>query len=133
MNKNIIITKRNYVFENYPGKADFQPSQTIPDQTLSIQEIIRRYSRGLPITGNVREPIFDENEIPNLEWMELTDKQDMIQAIRQFEEKERQLKDAQDKLAERKAIIDEYLLENPPPVPPANPGGTPDGQQGGDV
>jgi hypothetical protein len=38
-----------------------QPSQTIPDQTMSIKEILERYAKGLPIGGGL-EPIYEEED-----------------------------------------------------------------------
>ena len=35
------------------------PSETIPDQTLTIRQILDRHSRGLPM--DVKEQIWDEN------------------------------------------------------------------------
>jgi len=39
------------------GEKNFSPSMTIPDQTLSIKEILERYARGLPMDGKV--PIYE--------------------------------------------------------------------------
>lgn len=36
------------------------PSMTIPDQAMSIPELIRRYASGLPL-GGARIPFYDEN------------------------------------------------------------------------
>lgn len=38
-----------------------QPSQTVPDQTMSIKEILERYAKGLPIGGGL-EPIYEEED-----------------------------------------------------------------------
>ena len=38
-----------------------QPSQTVPDQTMSIKEIIHRYAQGLPIGGGL-DPIYEEED-----------------------------------------------------------------------
>lgn len=38
-----------------------QPSQTVPDQTMSIKEILERYAKGLPIGGGL-DPIYEEEE-----------------------------------------------------------------------
>jgi hypothetical protein len=43
-------------FQN-DGEKNFPPSLTIPDQTLSIKEILERYARGLPMDGKV--PIYE--------------------------------------------------------------------------
>jgi hypothetical protein len=45
--------------KNY--KMFTQPSQTIPDQTMSIKEIMERYAKGLPIGGGLT-PIYEEED-----------------------------------------------------------------------
>lgn len=45
------------------GEVFTKPSQTVPDQTMSVPEILSRYARGLPITmGKV--PIYDGEDDP---------------------------------------------------------------------
>jgi len=62
-----------------PGEVNTLPSLTIPDQAMSIQEILRRYTSGLPIGGS-RSPIFDEdNDLPELSKMDLADRQTAIE------------------------------------------------------
>ena len=53
---------KNYMNrESFPKnyKTFTQPSETIPDQTLSIRQILDRYARGIPM--DVKQPIWDEN------------------------------------------------------------------------
>lgn len=45
------------------GEVNTQPSQTIPDQTMSIPEILQRYARGLPITKG-KVPIYTGEDDP---------------------------------------------------------------------
>lgn len=45
------------------GEVNTQPSQTLPDQTMSIPEILQRYARGLPITKG-KVPIYQGEEDP---------------------------------------------------------------------
>ena len=60
-------------------KAFTQPTRTIPDQSLSIREILERYSRGLPL--DVKEPIWDDNAddfdyIPDPRRLDLADREE---------------------------------------------------------
>lgn len=61
-----------------------KPSMTIPDQTLSIREILARYSRGLPI-DNTKVPIYDgEDEFyPDPKTLDLADRQAMRESVNQ--------------------------------------------------
>jgi len=43
------------------GQTFTQPSQTIPDQTMSMRTILDRYAKGLPIAGS-KEAIWSEDE-----------------------------------------------------------------------
>lgn len=62
----------------FPEKyeVNYQPSKTVPDQSLSVQEILRRYARGLPLS-DVKTPIYegDEQTFPDLSKMDLADRE----------------------------------------------------------
>lgn len=63
------------------------PSMTIPDQSLSIQELLRRNANGLSLMGNAKPEYDDYGEgeidfddfIPNVEKMDLADKQEFME------------------------------------------------------
>lgn len=43
---------------------DTRPSKAVPDQSLSVQEIVRRYVRGIPVDVVQREAVYlDQSEI----------------------------------------------------------------------
>ena len=51
-----------------------QPSCTIPDQTMSLKTLLERNSRGLPIIGNVNEPMYHGEDTPiNPKTLDLTE------------------------------------------------------------
>ncbi len=59
-----------------PGEINDLPSETIPDQAMSMKEILIRYSRGLPMEG-ARIPVYNgEEDLPDPRTMELTDRMD---------------------------------------------------------
>lgn len=45
-------------------------SETVPDQSLSVNEMLSRYQRGLPITGYTPQ-YYDEDDYPNLADMDI--------------------------------------------------------------
>lgn len=47
--------------KKYEGQKNEQPSMTIPDQTMSLREILTRYAKGLPIDGE-KVPIWEGEE-----------------------------------------------------------------------
>jgi hypothetical protein len=63
-----------------------EPSLTIPDQTMSIKEILNRFASGLPIDGQ-KVPIYDESEseeyFPDPRYMDLADRQEMAENYKQ--------------------------------------------------
>jgi hypothetical protein len=78
-----------------------QPSQTIPDQSMTIQQILDKHSRGLDLGGS-REPIYEEepsNGI-NPKSLDLVDIQNMK---RENEEKIVHLKSKAEKEKAQKA------------------------------
>lgn len=102
------------------------PSTTMPDMTLSLDEIVRRFARGIPITGQ-RFPIYDGDEDQDFPDLTFTDKltreelkmtlNDELRVIneRQQQRVRKQKKDAEDKAAQDdkdlKERINSYLKE----------------------
>jgi hypothetical protein len=71
----------NSFAKNY--EKNYGPSLTIPDQTMSIREIVDRYAKGLPIDG-ARTPIWDEeNDLPNWRTLDLAERQELAQQYEQ--------------------------------------------------
>ena len=69
-----------HLFES-KGEVNKQPSMTVPGQTMSVAEMVERYRRGLPIEGNAN-PIFNgEDALPNLDDLDLADRQELIEQI----------------------------------------------------
>jgi hypothetical protein len=66
----------NTFAKNY--EKNYQPSLTIPDQTMSIRTILERHSRGLPIDG-VKIPIYEgeENDLPDWRRLDLAERQEL--------------------------------------------------------
>ena len=56
-----IRTPLNYNHEQEKYSESSKPSMTVPDQTMSMREMLSRYAKGLPI-GGAKESIYDENE-----------------------------------------------------------------------
>jgi hypothetical protein len=72
---------RNFVKN---GEVNNEPSLTVPDQALSIREILRRFSHGIPMDGQ-QIPIFDENEndLPDFRHMDLADREEAAEQFKQ--------------------------------------------------
>lgn len=62
------------------GERNTKPSLTIPDQTLSIKELLDRYARGLPIDQG-KTPIYHgEEDLPDYRKLDLAEIQDLREA-----------------------------------------------------
>ncbi len=61
-----------------------KPSLTIPDQTMSIRELLRRYASGLPLGGS-KEPIYEGEDGDGVDprRLDLAERQELEIAARQ--------------------------------------------------
>jgi len=80
-----------FSYKSPEGEINSEPSLTIPDETMSIREILSRFSRGLSVDQKIS--YYDEEDYhPDLSKMDLADREDYIEKVKQ------ELKDIQDKL-----------------------------------
>jgi hypothetical protein len=66
------------------AEKDFEPSQTIPDQALTVKEILTRYASGLPLGGS-NEPIYEGEDGDGIDprRLDLAERQELEIAARQ--------------------------------------------------
>jgi len=62
-----------------------EPSLTIPDQTMTVREILTRFSRGLPVEQKI--PMYNESEsdefIPDPRHMDLAERQELSEMFKE--------------------------------------------------
>lgn len=64
-------------------ETTFGPSQTVPDQTMSIKEILDRYAKGLPLGGQ-RVPIYEpDSNLPDPRKLDLADREALAEQYTQ--------------------------------------------------
>lgn len=107
--------KKNY-------EVNDEPSMTIPDQTMSITEILRRYASGLPISGE-KVPIYhDEEDLPEWKTLDLSEKQELkdqiAEDIRQYqvalqEQERKRKKEAAEKIIQKRKQQDNDKATKP--------------------
>lgn len=77
--------QNHYNTEEFPRRYEelpsLTPSMTIPDQSMSVGEIMRRFASGLPISGQ-KVPSFNEEEIPDMDRLDLSEKFDLVEENR---------------------------------------------------
>lgn len=56
-----IIFKNHYNSNPDEGEINDQPSETVPDQSMSVSEILRRFASGLPLGGE-KVPLYEGDE-----------------------------------------------------------------------
>lgn len=88
-------------------------SETVPDMTLSLEEIVARYSRGMPVIGSgMKTPMFDGDDdfFPEMASMDLAEREEYYEELKkeyqeiQQREKQRQKQDAARKAKEAEEL-----------------------------
>jgi len=83
-----------------------EPSQTIPDQSMSIKTILERYARGLPVGGRLDEYYDEEDDLPNPLTLDLAERQE-LEEIYKFE-----LNEIQNKSRKKQFTIVDNSVDN---------------------
>lgn len=81
--KNPII-KTQYTAKYYPKDHEHQTekSLTVPNQSMTILEMVKRHQKGLPVDGGRQTPIYNgEDLIPDLNNMDLADREAYIDSV----------------------------------------------------
>jgi len=109
-------------------KTFTQPSLTLPDQTMSMREILSRFTRGIPMEGKV--PVFQDDYTPDPRKLDLTEIQAELDDIKEranAKMSELEKKKAEEAEAKRKAYEENLIkqaleaqksLNNPQPQQP---------------
>lgn len=116
-----MIVKNSLNYSYFPPYYEVNEgvSLTVPDQTLTVSQILERYTRGLPLGGKV--PIYDEEDtLPDVRTLDLAELQELRE---QYEEElfniKKRVKDGKgkdDKVRGRQSA----LAEVPAPAGEAN-------------
>lgn len=67
------------------GEVNELASETVPDQSLSVKDILERYARGLPLQGRI--PVWqsdpdDDLQFDNWEHLDLAEREELINTYR---------------------------------------------------
>lgn len=113
--------QRELRIKNYLNRDTFpknykhftMPSETIPDQSLTIRQILDRYARGLPL--DAKQPLWDHNAdiddvLPDPRTLDLAERQDfVIQAKAELDEVKAKIAEKRKK----KPIIEPEITDPP--------------------
>ena len=111
-----------------PGEINPLPSLTIPDQSLTIREIMARNSQGLGFR-DPQVPLYDDSDdfndyLPNIQTLDLQERKELMvkttNYLRAFEERYKAQEAAKaNKLKQREQAIEELMSKKQ--EPPATP------------
>lgn len=86
-----------------------QPSMTVPDQTMTLKEILDRYAKGLPVNGNNAVPLYDEEDtLPDMRTLDLSERAELAE---QFAEELHEIKSKDEKRKKQQEENDKKELE----------------------
>jgi len=94
------------------NEVNNQPSQTVPDQSMSVRELITRYASGLPLGGS-KEPIYEGEDGDGIDprRLDLAERQELeIQARQELAEIEERLKSK--KVEKSKSQLTEQQIQD---------------------
>jgi len=130
----LVLTTANYDFyrdnEAIVGEKGGGLSQTVPTPNLSLEEILIKFSQGMPIDGLLRPANYSENEyIPNFKAMDFTEIQQYREDLNNDITQRIQAMDAATReIAIRDGVLPEDINQQfPLPEPPVG-GSTPKNQ-----
>lgn len=111
MSKFKVHTPFTFDITNFPGERNTLPSKTVPDQTMSIREILVRYSRGLPIDTTV--PMYTGEDTDGIDFrtLDISERREMIEAMEAAKQEYVAKRKAKD-LADEKAKQDEKVIQD---------------------
>lgn len=117
--------KNHYNSEEEKGEINLEPSSTIPDQTMPISEIMRRFVHGLPLAGQkvsfYTEDEDDEMAGIDIEKLDLSEIQELKEEAKQnVAQIQKQLKKQEGEKRKRSEAIPTESSEQRPDNP--NPG-----------
>lgn len=130
--------KTQYTWEHTIPEPSKKPSETVPNQAMSIREIMYKYAQGQPIAHNPNLLFTGDECLPNLDKMDPVDRDQYIVAIgdkvQSLDEQKKQLakeaaeKEAQADLEKYKALATKLGLN---PIPASAGSDAPSGSAGG--
>ncbi|QXP07919.1 MAG: hypothetical protein [Arizlama microvirus] len=75
-----IRNSMNYEYDSQEGEINTDPSATVPNQSMTVLEMISRYRRGLPLDG-AKFPVYNgEEALPDISDLDLADQQKIVEA-----------------------------------------------------
>lgn len=106
--------KTHYNSEPEKGEINIKPSMAIPDMSLTIQEMIKRHTRGIPLSGNTMMEFTGEDDPlqgVNIKSLDLEELDALGRSIRERYNLARDKFISEAKIAKKKQVMDEIKAE----------------------
>lgn len=82
------------------------PSLTVPDQAMTVQELLARFASGLPLSGG-KVPQYDgEEEMTDLDRLDLAERQSILEAARE------EIREINERVTKRKQDAQQKRLDD---------------------
>lgn len=70
-------------YQQTVGEINNDPSMTVPDQAMSMREILNRFARGLPLGGAKVELWDEEDDLPDIRTLDLVERAELAERYQQ--------------------------------------------------
>ena len=101
--------------KEYKGQGNFGESKTVPDQSMTLRELLIRYAKGLPLEGT-KTPIWEGEEGFDVDpdKLDLADREELAEKAREELKaiNERVKEEVEKKKAKKRTTITEIKDEN---------------------
>ena len=101
--------------KNYKGQGNFGESKTVPDQSMTLRELLIRYAKGLPLEGQ-KTPIWEGEEGFDVdpEKLDLAEREELAEKAREELKaiNERVKEEVEKKRAKKRTTITDIKDEN---------------------
>lgn len=114
---------------SYTGEKPYGPSMAVPDQSMTVQEILKRYARGLPL-GGAKVPTYEDEELegmPDVKHMDLAEREEYFDIVKQsIERTKKSFNENATKTKKQSNVAPTSVVPGGtnPATPPAQPPGT---------
>lgn len=109
----LVMQQHNYDAKAHKYESTNKPSMTVPDQTLTVRQILDRYARGLSADVATYDDydVDDESYVPDPRTLDLVDRQRMKELY------EAELADLREKQASARSKAKRSVAEHHAPSP----------------
>lgn len=80
------VVSTTYDHTQHSGEKNTSPSLTVPGQAYSVDDVIRRFTRGQSVAGALKQPVYSDKLPPGIENFEFDEAHDFLVNLKQRNE-----------------------------------------------